>query len=210
MSHRQYFTVLAGLLSLRTAVERGRCWKYKKTVVRARARRGRVRAAELAEQLAAGCRMIAARQLDLLLEQLFGAPCVASCAREAVESRATTFAKPRGFHQGARRSGDTSAALNDGSRPCTAPWRRARRGASAPFQPARVGPAAASRLQRWPTGAVGPHRPALGPRGRHSAPKGAENATGERQAGHCPRPRRAPYLNSSVYLRTLIGNTLIL
>ena len=49
-----------------------------------------VRAAELAEQLAAGCRMIAARQLDLLLEQLFGAPCIASCAREAVESSATT------------------------------------------------------------------------------------------------------------------------
>ena len=47
-----------------------------------------------------------ARQLDLLLEQLFGAPCVASCAREAVESSATTFAKPRGFHQGARRCGD--------------------------------------------------------------------------------------------------------
>ena len=108
MRHRQYFTVLAGLLSLRTAVERGRCWKYKKTVVRARARRGRVRAAELAEQLAAGCRLseLAARQLDLLLEQLFGAPCVASCAREAVKSSATTFAKPRGVHLGARRSGD--------------------------------------------------------------------------------------------------------
>ena len=67
--------------------------------------------------------MIAARQLDLLLEQLFGAPCVASCAREAVESSATTFTKPRGFHQGARRGGDTSAARNDGSRPCTAPSR---------------------------------------------------------------------------------------
>ena len=108
MSHRQYFTVLAGLLSLRTAVERGRCWKYIKTAVRARARSGRVRAAELADQLAAGCRLseLAARQLDLLLEQLFGAPCVAPCAREPVEPRATTFAKPRGFHQGARGCGD--------------------------------------------------------------------------------------------------------
>ena len=92
----------------------------------------------------------------------------------------------------------TSAARNDGSSPCTAPSRRARRGASAPFQPARVSPAAAPRWQRWPMGAVGPHSPAIGPRGRHSAPKGAENATGERQAGHCPRPRRAPYLNSAV------------
>ena len=55
---------------------------------------------------AAQLQPVAARQLDLLLEQLFGAPCVASCAREAVESRATTFAKPRGFHQGARRCGD--------------------------------------------------------------------------------------------------------
>ena len=42
-----------------------------------------------------------------------------------------------------------------------------------PFQPARVGPAAVPRLQRWPTGAVGPHSPAMGPRGRHSAPKAA-------------------------------------
>ena len=84
-----------------------------------------MRAAELAEQLAAGCRLseLAARQLDLLLEQLFGAPCVAPCAREAVEPSATTFTKPRGFHQGARRGGDTSAARNDGSRPCTAPSR---------------------------------------------------------------------------------------
>ena len=82
----------------------------------------------------------------------------------------------------------TSAARNDGSSPCTAPSRRARRGASAPFQPARVSPAAAPRWQRWPMGAVGPHSPAIGPRGRHSAPKGAENATGERQAGHA-RPR---------------------
>ena len=72
---------------------------------------------------AAQLQPVAARQLDLLLEQLFGAPCVTPCAREAVGPSATTFTKPRGFHQGARRSGGTSAALNDGSRPCTAPSR---------------------------------------------------------------------------------------
>ena len=186
MRHRQYFTVLAGLLSLRTAVERGRCWNNMKTAVRARARSGRVRAAELAEQLAAGCRLseLAARQLDLLLEQLFGAPCVAPCVREPVESSATTFAKPRGVHQGARRSGDKGNERCP-QRRVDVSARRARRGASAPFQPARVSPAAAPRLQRWPTGAFGPHSPALGPRGRRSAPKGAENAAGERHAGHC-------------------------
>ena len=186
MRHRQYFTVLAGLLSLRTAVERGRCWNYITTAVRARARSGRVRAAELAEQLAAGCRLseLAARQLDLLLEQLFGAPCVAPCAREAVEPSATTFAKPRGVHLGARRSGDKGNERCP-QRRVDVRARRARRGASAPFQPARVSPAAAPRLQRWPTGAFGPHSPAFGPRGRRSAPKGAENAAGERQAGHC-------------------------
>ena len=72
---------------------------------------------------AAQLQPVAARQLDLLLEQLFGAPCVAPCAREAAGPSATTFTKPRGFHQGARRGGDTSAARNDGSRPCTAPSR---------------------------------------------------------------------------------------
>ena len=55
---------------------------------------------------AAQLQPVAARQLDLLLRQLFGAPCVAPCAREALESSATTFAKPRGVHQGARRCGD--------------------------------------------------------------------------------------------------------
>ena len=149
MRHRHYFTVQAGLLSLRTAVERGRCWKYIKTAVRARARSGRVRAAELAEQLAAGCRLseLAARQLDLLLEQLFGAPCDAPCAREAVEPSASMFAKPRGVHQGARRSGDKGNERCP-QRRVDVLARRARRGASAPFQPARVGPAAVPRLQR--------------------------------------------------------------
>ena len=128
---------------------------------------------------------LAARQLDLLLEQLFGAPCDAPCAREAVEPSASMFAKPRGVHQGARRSGDKGNERCP-QRRVDVLARRARRGASAPFQPARVSPAAAPRLQRWPTGAFGPHSPALGPRGRRSAPKGAENATGERQAGHCP------------------------
>ena len=55
---------------------------------------------------AAQLQPVAARQLDLLLEQLFGAPCVAPCAREAVGPSATTFTKPRGFHQGARGCGD--------------------------------------------------------------------------------------------------------
>ena len=53
------------------------------------------------------------RQLDLLLEQLFGAPCVASCARDAVEPRATTFMKPRGFHQGVRRCGVSGDKVNE-------------------------------------------------------------------------------------------------
>ena len=34
---------------------------------------------------AAQLQPVAARQLDLLLEQLFGAPCVAPCAREGIE-----------------------------------------------------------------------------------------------------------------------------
>ena len=68
-----------------------------------------------------------------------------------------------------------------------------------PFQPARVGPAAVPRLQRWPTGAVGPHSPAMGPRGRHSAPKAAARTAQASARQAIARPPRAPYLNSAVY-----------
>ena len=149
---------------------------------------------------AAQLQPVAARQLDLLLEQLFGAPCVAPCAREAVECSATTFAKPRGVHLGACRSGDKGNERCP-QRRVDVLARRARRGASAPFQPARVSPAAALRLQRWPTGAFGPHSPALGPWGRHSAPQAAARTPQASARQAIARPPRVPYLNSAVYLQ---------
>ena len=202
MSHRQYFTVLAGLLSLRIAVERGRCWKYKKTVVRARARRGRVRAAELAEQLAAGCRMIAARQLDLLLEQLFGAPCVTPCAREAVGPSATTFAKPRGVHQGARRCGDKGnercpqrrvGAFTAGERDA------AHQRLSSPPGWAPLRSRACRGGQRVPSGRTAPRWG----RGAGTAPPRAPRTAQASARQAIARPRRAPYLNSAAYLKLI-------
>ena len=182
MRHRQYVTVLAGLLSLRTAVERVRCWNDINTAVRARARSGRVRAAELAEQLAAGCRLseLAARQLDLLLEQLFGAPCVAPCAREAVECSATTFAKPRGVHQGARRSGDKGNERCP-QRRVDVRARRARHPAASAF-PARQGePRRGPALAEVANGCLWAAQPRVGAAGPAQRPPGRRE-----------RRRRAP------------------
>ena len=149
---------------------------------------------------AAQLQPVAARQLDLLLRQLFGAPCVAPCARKAVEPIATTFAKPLEFHQGARRCGDKRNERCP-QRRVDVRARRARRGASAPVQPARVSPAAAPRLQRWPTGAFGPHSPALRPWGPHSAPQAAARTPQASARQAIARPPRVPYLNSAVYFK---------
>ena len=187
MRHRQYFTVLAGLLSLRAAVERVRCWNDINTAVRARARSGRVRAAELAEQLAAGCRLsgLAARQLDFLLEHLFGAPCVAPCAREAVEPSASKHVRKaaRGPSGRAPQRGQGERALpaTTGRRPCTASSTRRISAFPAPQDEPRRGPAL-SKVANGCHRAVPPRVGAAGPAQR----QGAENATDERQAGHCP------------------------
>ena len=119
----------------------------------------------------------------------FWSSCSARRASPPAPARPSSAAQPRSqsragstwAHAAAGTRG-TSAARNDGS---TSVHGELDIQLQAPFQPARVSPAAVSRLQRWPTGAFGPHSPALGPRGRHSAPQGAENAAGERQAGHC-------------------------
>ena len=129
--------------------------------------------------------MIAARQLDLLLEQLFGAPCVTPCAREAVGPSATTFAKPRGVHQGARRCGDK------GNERC--PQRRvgaftasSTRRISA-FPARQGGPRCGLALAKVANGCRWAAQPRVGAAGPAQRPQGrSENATGERQAGHCP------------------------
>ncbi len=135
---------------------------------------------------AAQLQPVAARQLDLLLEQLFGAPCVASCAREAVESSATTFAKPRGFHQGARRSGDK------GNECC--PQRRVKsvHGAFTASStrrisafPARQGePRCGPALAKVVNGCRRAAQTRFGAAGPAQRPQGRSENGG--QAGHCP------------------------
>ena len=135
---------------------------------------------------AAQLQPVAARQLDLLLEQLFGAPCVASCAREAVKSSATTFAKPRGVHLGARRSGDKGNERCP-QRRVDVRARRARHPAASAF-PARQGePRRGPALAEVANGCLRAAQPRVGAVGPAQRPPGrSENATGERQAGHCP------------------------
>ena len=123
---------------------------------------------------------LAARQLDLLLEQLFGAPCVAPCAREAVECSATTFAKPRGVHLGACRSGDKGNERCP-QRRVDVRARRARHPAASAF-PARQGePRRDLALAEVANGCLWAAQPRVGAAGPAQRPQGRRE-----------RRRRAP------------------